>query len=76
MCGHVQGVEPGLKHAVWHQDIATPTILHELPVIQMHWFVYKRETEGEGGGEMEGEREGEREGEMREQRYASGRVSR
>ena len=40
MSGHVHGVEPGLKHAVWHQDVATATILHELPVVQVHRLVW------------------------------------
>ena len=40
MCSCVHWIESGLKHAVWHQDIATPPILHEPSFILMHWLVW------------------------------------
>ena len=39
MGGDVHGVETGVKHTVWHQDVATATVLLEFPVIQVHRLV-------------------------------------
>ena len=43
MGGHIHGVKARVKHAVWHEDVATATILEELPFIQVHWLVLGRE---------------------------------
>ena len=39
MGGYIHGVETGVKHTVWHQDVTTATVLHELPIIQVHRLV-------------------------------------
>ena len=43
MGGHIHGVKARVKHAVWHEDVATATVLEELPFIQVHWLVLGRE---------------------------------
>ena len=39
MSGGVHGVKARLKHTVWHEDVATPSILLESPMVEVHLLV-------------------------------------